>query len=57
MQSANGASIARATQGLELIIAHLKAGNAIVKLPARGRKARQFKPLVATKANTPRQGV
>lgn len=51
MQSANGASIARATQGLELIIAYLKAGNVINKLPARGRKARQFKPLVVAKPN------
>ena len=51
MQSANGASIARATQGLELIIAYLKAGNVITKLPPRGRKARQFKPLVVAKPN------
>ncbi len=54
MQSANGASIARATQGLELIFAHLKAGNVITKLPARDRKARQFKPLVTAKPVTPR---
>lgn len=54
MQSANGASIARATQGLELIIAHLKSGGRINKLPARGRKARQFKPLIAAKPVTPR---
>jgi hypothetical protein len=54
MQSANGASIARATQGIEMVIAYLKAGNVITKLPARGRKARQFKPLVAAKPVTPR---
>lgn len=54
MQSANGASIARATQGLELIIAHLKSGGRITKLAPRGRKARQFKPLVAAKPVTPR---
>jgi hypothetical protein len=54
MQSANGASIARATQGIEMIIAYLKAGNVITKLPPRGRKARQFKHLVAAPINTPR---
>ena len=54
MQSANSASIARATQGLELIIAHLKTGGRINKLAPRGRKARQFKPLVAAPINTPR---
>jgi len=54
MQSANGASIARATQGLEMVIAYLKAGNVITKLPPRGRKARQFKPLVVAKPIAPR---
>jgi hypothetical protein len=54
MQSANSASIARATRGLELIIAHLKTGGRINKLAPRGRKARQFKPLVAAKPVTPR---
>jgi hypothetical protein len=46
MQSVNANSVARSIVGLELIIDHLKAGHIIKKLPARGRKAKQFKPLV-----------
>ena len=49
MQSVNAKSVARSIVGLELIIDHLKAGNVIKKLPARGRKAKQFKPLVLEK--------
>jgi hypothetical protein len=46
MQSVNANSVARSIVGLELIIDHLKAGHVIKKLPARGRKAKEFKPLI-----------
>lgn len=54
MQSVNQNSVNRATIGIELIIAHLKSGKMITNLPARGRKAREFKPLVVAKVNAPR---
>jgi hypothetical protein len=46
MQSVNSNSVARSIVGLELLIDYLKAGKQVKQLPARGRKAKQFKPLV-----------
>jgi hypothetical protein len=46
MQSVNSKSVDRACVGLELLIDYLKAGKQVKQLPPRGRKAKQFKPLV-----------
>jgi hypothetical protein len=49
MQSVNGNSVAKACQGLELFIDFLKSGKAVTVVPAKGRKAKQFRPMPVQK--------
>jgi len=55
MQSVNANSVAKACQGLELLIDFLKAGKSVTVLAPKGRKAKQFRAMPIQKAPMPKR--